>query len=577
MRDPRRYLLMLVGTATTAVLGTALVAIDPAGWGRVVGFAILLAGAITLFVELLTVTLARNRQRRYAAAVDALQTALDDTAGLENVLERGVVTVVQLLGAQAGLAVMRDDPDTDFDFYAAWGFGRDVLEDRPGDLMGIDVLTTLVAGRHPAYVDLQEPRFRQSSLRRTGMRWVWVAPFRAGQIDGAIIAASMSGAPAHHVTAVLATIVDVLGRAAEHASLISRERGRARLLTHLADFGNFAVASFEEDHLRKAAAVAATAMFPRSSGYITALEPGSGALKVADVFGVHSEKERLAPLLGSTECDAQAGCRAISRGGAYEGVGNQGLWDCPHRRSGESARTFVCTPITSSDGPLGAIHVTRSSDAGFESEEKEILEALGIQLGLAIANGNLLAVTRDQALRDSMTGLHNYRFLIEYLDNQAAFVERTNGRMSVLMIDIDHFRDFNNKFGHAAGDHVLRAVARAFRKRIRRSDLAARYGGEEFTVVLPGTTVGGAEQLAETVRHDIEHQQLHFDGRDLGEINVSIGVATMPDHAGTVESLLKAADEALYAAKSAGRNRVMAAGNRIPPGADDAEYRHQPA
>ncbi|MDP6349946.1 MAG: GGDEF domain-containing protein [Chloroflexota bacterium] len=319
---------------------------------------------------------------------------------------------------------------------------------------------------------------------------------------------------------------------------LTRERARARLLMHLADFGNFAVSSYEEDHLRKAATVAAAAMFPRGSGYITALEPGSGALKVADIFGASTRRDRLTPLLGQVECDTAAACRAISRGGAYEGVGDGGLFDCPHRGTREAAEAFICAPINSSDGPLGAIHVTRSTGADFEAEEKEIVEALGIQLGLAIANGNLLAMTRDQALRDSMTGLHNYRFLIEYLNNQAALIQRTNGRMSVLMIDIDHFRDFNNKFGHAAGDHVLRAVARIFRKCIRRSDLAARYGGEEFTVVLPGTGLEGARHVAEGIRRDVERDQLEFDGRDLGEINVSVGVVAMPDHAAAIESLL---------------------------------------
>ena len=203
--------------------------------------------------------------------------------------------------------------------------------------------------------------------------------------------------------------------------------------------------------------------------------------------------------------------------------------------------------------------MTRPTTEEFGSAEKEILEALGIQLGLAMANGQLLAVTKVQALRDSMTGLHNYRYLVEFLNNQAALSRRTHGQVSVLMIDIDHFRKFNNHFGHAAGDHVLRAVARKFRERIRESDLAARYGGEEFTVVLPGTTTEGAEFLAETIRRDIESEKLTFDGHDLGAINVSIGVATMPEHASMVEELIKAADGALYAAKSAGRNRVMTA------------------
>jgi len=280
-------------------------------------------------------------------------------------------------------------------------------------------------------------------------------------------------------------------------------------------------------------------------------------------------------LLGRAECDSADGCRAISRGGAYEGVGNGGLWDCPYRRSGEGAGTFACAPSASSDGPLGSLHVTWPSGEEFETDEKEILEALGIQLGLAIANGQLLAVTREQALRDSMTGLHNYRYLVEFLNNQAALIRRTHTQVSVLMIDIDHFREFNNHFGHAAGDHVLQAVARKFRQRIRKSDLAARYGGEEFTVVLPGTTTEGAEFLAETIRRDVETEKLTFDGNDLGAINVSIGVATMPDHANTIEELLKAADEALYAAKSGGRNRVMTAEG--PPGPGRLAQRSSPA
>ncbi len=195
MRDPRRYLLMLVGTAALAVVGTALVAVDPAGWGRIVGFAILLGGAIMLALELITVSIQRRRSHRHATAVDDLQTALDSAWGLDMVLEQGVVALVQLLGAQAGLAVIRDNSETEFDFQAAWGFGRDILDDRPGDLMGYDVLTTIVESRHPAYVDLREDRFQPTALRRTGMGWVWAVPFRAGKLDGALLAASMSGPP----------------------------------------------------------------------------------------------------------------------------------------------------------------------------------------------------------------------------------------------------------------------------------------------------------------------------------------------------------------------------------------------
>ncbi len=314
MREPRRHLTILVGTAAIVVLGTALIAADPLQWGRVVGIAVLLGGMGLMGVEMILANLVRRRERRHADALSQTQARLDGADGLEAVLQQGVLAMVELLEAQAGVAVVREREDAEFEFVTAWGFGRDVLDGRTADLMGADVLAALVQGRRPVFVDLAEERFAGSSLRLTGMRWLWAGPFRAGTMDGLIMAASMNGSPARHVAAVLGGMGEMLGRSAENALLISRERERARLLTHLADFGNFAVSSYEEEHLRKAATAALRSMFPQSAGYVTALDPGSGALKVAEVFGPDIERTELGSLLGSTECDEAAGCRAISRG-----------------------------------------------------------------------------------------------------------------------------------------------------------------------------------------------------------------------------------------------------------------------
>ena len=115
-----------------------------------------------------------------------------------------------------------------------------------------------------------------------------------------------------------------------------------------------------------------------------------------------------------------------------------------------------------------------------------------------------------------MTGLFNYRFLVEFLANQVAASRRDKKPISALMLDIDHFRDFNNRFGHAAGDHVLRVLARILEKHVRASDLAARYGGEEFTIVLPDADISGAVVVAENVRKDVEQTELSFGGKGLG-------------------------------------------------------------
>lgn len=191
------------------------------------------------------------------------------------------------------MAVVRERKGAEFEFVTAWGFGRDVLDGRTGDLVGAEVLAALVRGRRPVYVDLREECFAGSSLRLTGMRWLWVGPFRAGRMDGLIMAASMTGRPARQVGAVLEDLAEIVGRSAENAQMITRERDRARLMTHLADFGNFAVSSFEEEHLRKAATAALRSMFPQGAGYIMALDPGSGALKVAEVFGSDIERTEM--------------------------------------------------------------------------------------------------------------------------------------------------------------------------------------------------------------------------------------------------------------------------------------------
>ena len=184
MREPRRHLTILVGTAAIAVLGTALIAADPLQWGRVVGIAVLLGGMGLMGVEMILANLVRRRERRHADALSQTQARLDGADGLEAVLQQGVLAMVELLEAQAGVAVVPEREDAEFEFVTAWGFGRDVLDGRTADLMGADVLAALVQGRRPVFVDLAEERFAGSSLRLTGMRWLWAGPFREGRWTG---------------------------------------------------------------------------------------------------------------------------------------------------------------------------------------------------------------------------------------------------------------------------------------------------------------------------------------------------------------------------------------------------------
>lgn len=173
---------------------------------------------------------------------------------------------------------------------------------------------------------------------------------------------------------------------------------------------------------------------------------------------------------------------------------------------------------------------------------------------------NLEKVTAE-ARRDFLTGINNRRAFDEIVSEQAELAERNFKDLCLLMIDIDHFKQFNDNWGHQTGDEVLKVVAKALNQNVRGSDIVARYGGEEFVVLLPGTPMNGARVVAENIRKTISASKLkRRDSQDdLGQITVSIGVARMRVGEGdTVPFLLQRADEALYSAKKSGRNRVVA-------------------
>lgn len=168
-----------------------------------------------------------------------------------------------------------------------------------------------------------------------------------------------------------------------------------------------------------------------------------------------------------------------------------------------------------------------------------------------------LSQQHELAIRDGLTGVYNRRALIDALERYTARARRDAEPIALLMIDIDHFKAVNDRYGHPAGDEVLRAVAQRVLRRMRQSDLLARYGGEEFVAVLPNTDVGGATRLAESIRHAVASRPVLVEGQ-LIPVAVSIGV-----HAGAptrdeaeIEALIRASDVALYRAKASGRNCV---------------------
>jgi diguanylate cyclase (GGDEF)-like protein len=168
-----------------------------------------------------------------------------------------------------------------------------------------------------------------------------------------------------------------------------------------------------------------------------------------------------------------------------------------------------------------------------------------------------LRESRELAITDPLTGLHNRRYLWELLGRELLKARRNRTPVAAILADIDHFKRFNDTWGHEAGDLVLKRVADVIREHVRGSDIGCRYGGEELAVILPETTLQVAVERAERIRRGIAAVRLDYGGRPLDAVTSSFGVAIYPQHAGDAETLLRAADEALYEAKKAGRDRVV--------------------
>jgi len=161
--------------------------------------------------------------------------------------------------------------------------------------------------------------------------------------------------------------------------------------------------------------------------------------------------------------------------------------------------------------------------------------------------------------------LYNRRFLEETLERELARAQRNRAPLALIMADVDHFKSFNDTYGHDAGDAVLRAVAKTLKGHIRGSDIVCRFGGEEFTLVLPESALDAARKKTESLRRVISALALSHDGAALGTVTMSFGLAIFPEHGNTNDELIRAADKALYEAKSRGRNRVVAASTMRAP------------
>jgi diguanylate cyclase (GGDEF)-like protein len=222
--------------------------------------------------------------------------------------------------------------------------------------------------------------------------------------------------------------------------------------------------------------------------------------------------------------------------------------------------SLLSVPMVSNGQVMGVLNVFKPAVDAFKKDEVELIESVASQAALGIANAKLFQETVELSMTDALTALPNRRALDARLDLEVTRALRYEHALSVLMIDVDHFKKYNDTHGHLLGDTVLRGVAQALCQMVRKADTVARYGGEEFVVILPRQDQKAAAEVAEKLRKGIRSREFeHMDSQPGGRLTVSVGVASCPQDARDVVTLLAAADAALYQAKRDGRDRVALA------------------
>ncbi|HEX2979962.1 MAG TPA: diguanylate cyclase [Anaerolineaceae bacterium] len=307
--------------------------------------------------------------------------------------------------------------------------------------------------------------------------------------------------------------------------------------------------------------------FPQASGLLYLFKPSRNIVERVAAWGV----ELPGPAVIKPE-----DCWGLRRGQIHvmhegetinaQGRAEKNVLIC-HHITVEQPADMVCLPLVAQGETLGMLHLCHYPESGplelnpnpngwTTSDTLQQIDMIGNSLSLALANIKLRSTLHQQSIRDPLTGLYNRRYMEETLERELLRSARSSKPVGMIMIDIDHFKQFNDTFGHQAGDALLVELAQFFRAHIREEDIVCRYGGEEFVLMMPESGLEPTQARAQEICDQVHSLHVQYQTQTLGTISLSLGVAIYPDHGDSAETLILAADRALYRAKLAGRNQV---------------------
>jgi diguanylate cyclase (GGDEF)-like protein/PAS domain S-box-containing protein len=441
----------------------------------------------------------------------------------------------------------------------------DLFDDKVEEMVGYD--KELFNSRQLKWTDLICPEDQETAkaafIQALKGKGIYVREYRVKSKEGRIIWIQERSqiflnerVKVDYISGVFYDITDC--RLAEEALHNSKEEltstvqileKRNQELTLLSEMGDLLQSCYNAEEAYGVVGSFLQRIFHEEAGGLLVIDPDTKLLKVVFTWGgFHPERE----VFPKEECWALRNGRVLGTNARHFGL-------CRHPDAPKGV-DFLCLPMVAQGDALGVLRihcqdVTRCID----ESKRQLTVTVAEHMTLALANLLLRESLRYQSIRDALTGLYNRRYLEEALEREIYRAVRHQRPLAIIMLDVDHFKQFNDEFGHDAGDTLLREMGSFLKAAIRQTDIACRYGGEEFLMILPETTRLGAVQKAEKLREKFKNLNIMHQGQLLRRSTISLGVAAFPEHGSTVKILIQMADKALYQAKAAGRDRVEVA------------------
>jgi diguanylate cyclase (GGDEF)-like protein len=341
--------------------------------------------------------------------------------------------------------------------------------------------------------------------------------------------------------------------------LLDSARQQTAEITQISELGSVLHATYSREEVYRLIPERLRRLFPAASGCVVMMSTSKNRVESVAEWGV---------LCPAGQVFAPQDCWALRRGRVHTQSDGASMVRCSHLR-GEGPS--VCVPLIANGDTIGVLIIQNddppiaASDAGTDADSdsfdrrRDVAATVAEHISLAIANQTLREALRSQAIRDGLTGLYNRRYMQEFLERELHAARRKHRSVAVIMIDLDHFKRYNDNFGHAAGDLALKATGEMLLRSVRAEDIACRYGGEEFCLILPECSLRQAAVRAETIQRRLQEYRGESNGQPTSPLTMSIGIAAFDETTDRVDLLFKFADDALYQAKRSGRNQVVTA------------------